>query len=495
MEGLHLHQQKKEQLNETFKQFKVKIFSSLTQIIASLCSQLAQANTQTNYVDLALPGMLPVLNEECLDLAIKASLAFKGHINPKIKFDRKHYFYSDMPQGYQITQKNYPIMERGKLYFYDRNGKPKFINIQRIQMEQDSAKSFHDLQTHTLIDYNRAGMPLLEIVTEPEIDHPEDGKLVVKEFQDLLKALGLSEANMEEGQMRCDVNISVSNEEKGLQGNRVEIKNVLGAKFVEKAIEYEVMRHVDLLLKGEPIMKETRRYDSLEDKTISLRSKEQDPDYRFFQDPDLPCISVTPDRIRRIEQTLMPTPFERRNSFIEKYNLQIWEVLTIFSQDELVPIFEKLADDKTKSRDPKNLFNWFFTHIYGNIQKKGLDLLPIINKNFKNGDYVAELIDLVSNEKLSINNAKMIAYKIIDGDLREPLQIAQFENLLSTGSIDYEAAIDKVLKEKADVVEKILKTKKEGQIQFLVGQTLKLLRGSGDAQKIQSIIREKIGLK
>lgn len=201
---------------------------------------MAEANVHASMLDLACPGMLPVLNTECLNKAIYCSLALNGNIPERTRFDRKHYFYADLPQGYQITQKDEPIMQGGFLNFFNRFGEPAQLAITRVQMEQDTARSFHEDPTLVYLDYNRAGMPLLEIVTEPHIDHPADGKLAVKEMQDMLKALHISEANMEEGQMRCDVNISLYKE--GFIGNRVEIKNVLGIRFVEKAIEFEIKR-------------------------------------------------------------------------------------------------------------------------------------------------------------------------------------------------------------------------------------------------------------
>ena len=182
-----------------------------------------------------------------MNIAIKCSLALEGQIAEKIKFDRKHYFYADLPQGYQITQKDHPIMQNGSLKFFNRNNDPGSLRIQRIQIEQDTARSFHDNPKFTYLDFNRAGMPLLEIVTEPEIYHPSDGKLAVKEIQELLKSLDISEANMEEGQMRCDVNISLFKKDGELQGKRVEVKNVMGIRFVEKAIEYEMRRHAEIL--------------------------------------------------------------------------------------------------------------------------------------------------------------------------------------------------------------------------------------------------------
>ena len=245
----------------------------------SLNTSGEEPNTHCNFVDLALPGMLPVLNEECLDLAITASLAMNGRILPKIKFDRKHYVYADLPQAYQITQKHYPIMMDGRLCFYDTYEQENHMLIERIQMEQDTAKSIYH-GGKVMIDYNRAGMPLLEVVTSFKPIHPNDAKLIVRELQELLKSLSISEAQIENGQLRVDVNLSVQGE--SIESPRVEIKNVAGAKNCERAVEYEYRRHIAMLSRGEIPLPETRHYDAIEDRTITLRVKDEDPDYRFF---------------------------------------------------------------------------------------------------------------------------------------------------------------------------------------------------------------------
>ena len=279
---------------------------------ASLNTTSEEPNTHANFVDLGLPGMLPVLNEECLDLAIKSSLALGGRILPQIKFDRKHYVYADLPQAYQITQKHYPIMLDGRLFFYDYKENENHILIERIQMEQDTAKSIYK-GDKVLIDYNRAGMPLLEIVTRHQHTHPNDAKLIVRELQELLKSLGISDAQIENGQLRVDVNISVQGEK--YESPRVEIKNVAGSKNVERAVEFEYRRHIEMLSRGEIPLPETRRYEADMDRTITLRVKEEEPDYRFFQDPDLPQITVTNERISKIHGILGEIPFDVKKRF------------------------------------------------------------------------------------------------------------------------------------------------------------------------------------
>lgn len=257
--------------------------SNITTMAASHCTFSEDPNTQVAYLDMGLPGMLPMLNEKCLDQAIKCSLALKGEIPPWIKFDRKHYVYPDLPQGYQITQKHHPIMQNGRLDFFNSKDLATHVDIERVQMEQDTAKTIMK-DGMCLIDYNRAGMPLLEIVTEAQwISDPEDCKLLVREMQDMLSTLEISEAKAEQGQMRVDVNISVwhSNNNK-IRSPRVEIKNVAGAKNVERCVEYELRRHAILLESGKNALPETRRYDATEGKTILLRTKTEDPDYRFF---------------------------------------------------------------------------------------------------------------------------------------------------------------------------------------------------------------------
>jgi len=517
---------KKARISDILEHYKLKVgfeihaqMNSRRKLFSnSLATQLAEANTHANMVDLAFPGMLPVLNEECLDIAIRMSLALNGHIPPFIKFDRKHYFYADLPQGYQITQKDHPIMSEGQLNFFNRFSEQQTLAIERIQIEQDSAKSFHDDVDFSYIDYNRAGMPLLEIVTYPEIDHPEDGKLAIKELQDTLKQLNISDANMEEGQMRCDVNVSLQGRSGSrVGGARVEVKNVLGIRFIEKAIEYEVRRHAELLSNGMPIKKETRRYDAIADRTISLRSKEEDIDYRFLVDPDLPKIYVTKERIEKNRQLLKPLPFDRKREVCEKYQLPVVDVRNVFNQsDETIQIFEDLVnyDPHTHvcQREPKQVYQYIYNTVYGNAVKKELDLAQLLNINFKKGQVLAMIIDLTETpgeKKLSPMNAKDLIYNIIDG--KYPLSMSfddiikeEFGDISSADSLDYESLVESVLSSNQKAIDKINKKRKSGKgkkgdgsgpIMFLVGQVMQLTKKQGDPKLIEQIVREKLDLK
>jgi len=319
---------------------KHKLFSSAT------CSYQDEPNSHVAYVDAGLPGVLPVLNEECLEQAVKCSLALNGNLPRQIKFDRKHYLYQDLPSGYQITQKHNPIMQDGVLRYFNAENEEAHIPITRVQIEQDTAKTINH-EGKSLIDYNRSGMPLLEIVTDAQyIENPEDCKLLVREMQELLSRCKISEAKIEKGQLRVDVNISVwdpNNE--GVSTPRVEIKNVAGAKNVERCIEYELKRHVDILEAGrqEQMNSETRRYDASEGKTILMREKTEDPDYRFFQDPDLPNIEIDVTRIDLCQQMLPELPFKQKKRYSLKYNLDVSDVKIIFKNEWILPLFRKLV--------------------------------------------------------------------------------------------------------------------------------------------------------
>lgn len=288
----------------------------------------------------------------------------------EIRFDRKHYFYPDMPQGYQITQKEHPIMENGTLKFFNRLKKETSIEIDRIQIEQDSAKSFHDFQNYSGIDYNRAGSALLEIVTFPQIHHPTDAKIVVRELQETLKYLDISLANMEEGQMRWDVNISLRHKydcEKF--GNRVELKNLQGIKFIEKAIESEIIRQAKIINSGGKIPTQTRRYDVEGNETILLREKEDDLDYRFMYDPDLPSYFITPEMIQKAQDSLGSLPFEEKKSLIEDFNLTVDQAQTVFSDLGLYEYFLTVCKHTEGIADPQLIYNWIFSIFTGNWSK------------------------------------------------------------------------------------------------------------------------------
>jgi aspartyl-tRNA(Asn)/glutamyl-tRNA(Gln) amidotransferase subunit B len=313
-------------------------------------------------------------------------------------------------------------MQRGELHYFDRFSQPSSLVIQRIQMEQDSAKSFHDDPSVSYIDFNRAGMPLVEIVTEPEIYHPEDGKLAIKELQDLLKSLNISEANMDEGQMRVDVNVSLRRKNGGVQGERVEVKNVLGTRFIEKSIEFEIRRHAQLLAMGQEIPKETRRYDAAHDQTFLLRSKEEDIDYRFLVDPDIPMFRISKDRISKIKEEMPEVPFNKKLRLSEKYQLSISDVQTIFNHTETIPIFESLVT--SIKAEPKDIFKWMYNNVYGNVSKKDLDFMSVLQNNFKQGVLLADLIDLIEvQKKLSASNGKSILYSIIDDKFDHDLSL------------------------------------------------------------------------
>ncbi|CAI2359841.1 unnamed protein product [Moneuplotes crassus] len=467
------------------------------------------SNSCASFVDVALPGMLPVLNKECLKVALKASLALKGDINKKdgyeIRFDRKHYFYPDMPQGYQITQKEHPIMENGYLRFYNRLKKEDKIGIERIQIEQDSAKSFHDFHNYSGIDYNRAGSALLEIVTFPEIHHPIDARIVVRELQETLKYLNISTANMEEGQMRCDVNISLRHRfDSEKFGNRVELKNLQGIKFIEKAIESEIVRQATIIDSGGYVPLQTRRYDVDKNETILLREKEDDLDYRFMYDPDLPSYFITPEMISEAEEQISSVPFDEKKKLSDKFGLTVDQAQTVFSYPELYDYFMETLIQLNEIVDPQLVYNYIFSIFIGNCTKKNLTnfKFKIDQCKTKGNDRLIELMLLQVEDKISFSHAKMVLYEIIDGDKRSSFNIAKDSGFIkneNTSIEDINAVIDKILEEKQDIVEKLRaenrsnkRKKKLGPIMFLVGQAMRVLKADGDPQYVQEYIRKKV---
>lgn len=467
------------------------------------------SNTCANYVDLALPGMLPVLNIEVLKLALKASLALNGKIDKingyHIRFDRKHYFYSDLPQGYQITQKEFPIMQNGFLRYYNRFNQEQKIGIERIQIEQDSARSFHDFKEYSGIDYNRAGAALLEIVTLPQVTHPTDGKIVVRELQETLKYLGISHANMEEGQMRCDLNISLSHKtDPEKRGNRVELKNVQGVKFVEKAIEAEIIRQAELLDRNEYFPIQTRRYDVRTDTTVLLREKEEDLDYRFMYDPDLPSYFISPSLISSVENDLDLVPFDFKKQLVAKYDLSVEQVQFMYSLPELVSYYESVVQKLSEVATPQLIYNWIFSVFIGNLQKKEIEDFKGVIDNvivYKGNDRLIEVIRLQSENKISFSHAKLVLFEIIDGDNRSAFEIATSQGWISEVKTDQKSIdqiIDNILTQKSDIVEKIQKQSKSGKkikggpIMFLVGEAMKELKAQGDPEYVQEYIRKKI---
>ena len=353
----------------------------------------AEPNTQVSLVDAAFPGMLPVINEYCVKQAIKTGIGLKAKINKRSVFDRKNYFYADLPQGYQISQFKDPIVGEGKVILDMPDGQ-KEVGIERLHLEQDAGKSIHDLDPkNTFVDLNRSGVALMEIVSKPDLRSPDEVNAYIKKLRSIMRYLGTCDGNMQEGSLRADVNVSVRKKGSKEFGTRCEIKNVNSIKFMQMAIEYEANRQVDLIEDGQTIDQETRLFDTKKNETRSMRSKEDAHDYRYFPDPDLLPLEVSDDFIENLKSEIPELPDEKKKRFIEKFNLSAYEANILVSDIETSKYFEEVI----KNSDIKLSTNWITGELFALLNDKNLEITksPISAKN------LSKLINLIKNGTIS----------------------------------------------------------------------------------------------
>ena len=339
----------------------------------------AEPNTQVSLVDAAFPGMLPVINEFCIEQAIKTGIGLKAKINKKSVFDRKNYFYADLPQGYQISQYKYPIVGEGKVILDMPNGQ-KEIGIERLHLEQDAGKSIHDIDpNNTLVDLNRSGVALMEIVSKPDLRSPDEVNVYIKKLRSIMRYLGTCDGNMQEGSLRADVNVSVRLKGEIEFGTRCEIKNVNSIKFMQMAIISEANRQIDLLEEGKEIDQETRLFDTKRNETRSMRSKEDAHDYRYFPDPDLLPLEISQELIEKIKSDIPELPDEKKKRFIDKFNLSPYEATILVSDIETSNFFEEVI----KNSDVKLATNWITGELFAVLNEKNLEISqsPVSAKN------------------------------------------------------------------------------------------------------------------
>jgi aspartyl-tRNA(Asn)/glutamyl-tRNA(Gln) amidotransferase subunit B len=423
-------------------------------------------------VCLGLPGTLPTVNKEAVKKVLMVGKAVGGKLADFSEFDRKNYFYPDIPKGYQISQYKYPLVLGGEL---------SGVKLTRIHLEEDTAKSTHDTGDFSLVDFNRAGLPLMELVTEPVIKSAKEAGDFGRELQLLLRYLNVSFANMEKGQMRVEVNISVSNTD--TFGTKVEVKNINSFRSAEKAIEYEIKRQVDLLLKGEKVMQETRGFDENKNQTFSQRSKEDSHDYRYFTDPDIPKFQIN----KLFSELEIPeTPSQKRLRFAQIFGIKSEDIEFFINNQELSDLFEDAGKLFTGDLQYiKILSNYITSDLSGLIKKAGQDFGNI------NASGMYKLVDLIRQNKISSRGAKDIL-KIMFENGGDPFDIANSNNLiLNTDENAVKEVIDGVLSENESIV-KDYKSGKENALQFLIGQSMKKLKGSGNPQTIKDIILSKI---
>ena len=443
----------------------------------------AEPNTQVSLVDAAFPGMLPVINEFCVKQAIKTGIGLKAKINNKSVFDRKNYFYADLPQGYQISQYKYPIVGEGKVLLDMPYGQ-KEIGIERLHLEQDAGKSIHDIDPDsTMVDLNRSGVALMEIVSKPDLSSPEEVNVYIKKLRSIMRYLGTCDGNMQEGSLRADVNVSVKKQGEEKLGTRCEIKNVNSIKFMQMAIIYEANRQVDLLEDGKIIDQETRLFDTKKNETRSMRSKEDAHDYRYFPDPDLLPLEVTNDLIDKIKKEIPELPDEKKKRFIEKFNLTSYEATILVSDIETSKYFEEVIKDS----DIKLATNWITGELFALLNEKNLEISksPISSKN------LSKLINLIKNGTISGKIAKTVFELMIESD-KDPEIIVNEKGLKQESDPkELENLIDNIIKDNHDKVNEY-KSGKDKLFGFFVGQAMKVSGGKANPKLVNEILKNKL---
>ncbi|WP_440691609.1 Asp-tRNA(Asn)/Glu-tRNA(Gln) amidotransferase subunit GatB [Candidatus Pelagibacter sp. HIMB1782] len=443
----------------------------------------AEPNTQVSLVDAAFPGMLPVINEFCVKQAIKTGIGLKAKINKRSVFDRKNYFYADLPQGYQISQFKDPIVGEGKVILDMPDGQ-KEVGIERLHLEQDAGKSIHDLDPkNTFVDLNRSGVALMEIVSKPDLRSPEEVNAYIKKLRSIMRYLGTCDGNMQEGSLRADVNVSVRKKGTKDFGTRCEIKNVNSIKFMQMAIEYEANRQVDLIEDGQSVDQETRLFDTKKNETRSMRSKEDAHDYRYFPDPDLLPLEVSDEFINQLQSEIPELPDEKKKRFIDQFKLTPYEANIMVSDIETSNYFE----DVVKKSDVKLATNWIIGELFAALNEKNLEITdsPISAGN------LSKLINLIKDGTISGKIAKTVFEQMMEGD-KDPKKIVEEKGLKQESDPKaLEALIDKVIDSNRDKATEY----KSGKVKlfgFFVGQVMKVSGGKANPQLVNEILKKKL---
>ena len=445
----------------------------------------AEPNTQVSFVDAAMPGMLPVINEKAVEQAVRTGLGLKAEINLHSVFDRKNYFYADLPQGYQISQFLDPIVGEGTLLLDMPDGTTREIGITRLHLEQDAGKSLHEHSpTDTYIDLNRSGVALMEIVSEPDLRTPEEAGLYVKKLRSILRYLGTCDGDMEKGSMRCDVNVSVRKVGDPNLGTRCEIKNVNSVKFVQQAIVYEANRQVEVLESGGEIDQETRLFDPNKGETRSMRSKEDAHDYRYFPDPDLLPLEFDQAYVDGIKATLPELPDEKKARYMSDMGLSAYDASVIVADKASADYFDEAA----KGRDAKLVSNWLTAELFGRLNKesKSIEESPV------SAQQLGELVGLIEDNTISGKIAKTVLDAMMESgkDAATIVDEQGLKQVTDTGAI--EKIIDEVI---AANPEKVAEYKggKDKLFGFFVGQTMKASGGKANPQAVNEILKSKLG--
>jgi len=445
----------------------------------------AQPNTQANIYDLAMPGTLPVLNAEALRMAVKFGLAIDAEIGKTSIFDRKNYFYPDLPKGYQTSQLDFPTVGKGQLVIDMEDGSQRTIGVTRAHMEEDAGKSLHeDFHDKTGIDLNRAGTPLLEIVSEPDLRNAREAVAYLKKLHSIILYLGISDGDMSQGSMRCDANVSVRPKGTTELGNRTEIKNINSFRFVEKAINIEVERQIDIIEDGGKIVQETRLYDADKNETRSMRSKEVANDYRYFPEPDLLPIIIDDAYIESVRATLPELPDIKKQRFQDQYALSEYDAMILSSDLATAHYFEEVAK---QCGDAKLSANWVMGDLQASLNKHEIS----ISQSPISTDALAGLIKRIKDNTISSKIAKTVFEAMLagEGDADSIIESKGLKQVTDSGAI--EKMVDEVIANNPDQVQQF-KEGKEQVIGFFVGQIMKASQGKANPAQVNQLLKEKL---
>ena len=448
------------------------------------------ANANTCPVCLGLPGALPVLNKAAVAMAVKAGIGLNCTINPESQWSRKNYFYPDLPKGYQISQYDRPIAEHGFIQI-QVNGEPKRIGVQRIHMEEDAGKSLHegfpDSSRNTYLDFNRSGVPLVEIVTKPDLRSSEEAYDYLTRLKEILEYLDVCDGNMEEGSLRCDANVSIRLKGAEKFGTRTELKNINSFRFVRKAIDYELNRQADVLESGGRVIQETRLWNSDEERTVSMRSKEEAHDYRYFPDPDLPLLILEEDWLDTVRKSMIELPESRRARFVESYAMSEYDAGVLTMTRALAEFFDETA---RLSGQAKAAANWIMGDLLrffkdGNVDLKDLSQSPVTPK------MLADMILLVEKGTISGKIAKTVMEEMYATG-KAPGVIVEEKGLVQiSNSGELEKIVDTVMTQHADAAAQF-RAGKQGSLGFLVGQVMKATQGRANPQAVNELLRKRL---
>jgi len=463
---------------------KSKIFSGASTTYG------ADANTQACAVDLGLPGVLPVLNQQAVEMAIKFGLAVDAHIADKSVFARKNYFYPDLPKGYQISQFELPIVGHGDIEIQLADGSKKTIGITRAHLEEDAGKSVHDgFFDNTGVDLNRAGTPLIEIVSEPDMRSAEEAIAYLKKIHSIVRYLKICDGNMQEGSFRCDANVSIRPKGQEELGTRTELKNLNSFKFIEQAINYEIKRQIDVIESGAKVVQETRLYDPNKNETRAMRSKEEANDYRYFPDPDLLPVCIDQETIEAIRKGLPELAEAKRERFINEYNLSEYDSDVLTASRDHADYFESVV--KAADGEAKLSANWVMGELSAVLNKSNQD----ITQSPVSAELLGGMIKRIKDNTISSNIAKQVFESMVNGEgtADEIIQNKGLKQVTDTGAI--EKLVDDVIAANPDQVRQYQESSADKQgklIGFFVGQIMKQSKGKANPQQVNQMLQEKL---